>query len=982
MKWLIRAVLALFPGFMAVAAFGAGELQPYRVDSWQVDDGLPQSSVTAIVQTHDGYLWLGTFGGLVRFDGVRFKVFTPNNAPGLASIRILALYEDRAGALWIATEEGQLIRYAGGQFELCSPPGWVTFSEHLEYFAEGADGHIWLITPRGELIRFSAANGSVAHRGWESVQPNVNFLTADRAGGIWISTDRTVGVWREGRFRQVLDDIHSDRSQPAVLGGGRSGGCWVAANGRLRRVSDQAGVIDFGPYPWPKGGVVRMMEDHRGQLWVGTYGSGVYCYGPNGLAQRFSSADGLPGDLVRSLCEDREGNVWVGTEGYGLARIRPVAFRSFSRKQGLAGDCVLSVCQGPVGELWVGMIGDGVDCIRGETIRHYGVGQGLPNDFIWSVFCDRKKTIWAGTWGGGLCRLVGDQFVAVPMPSECRGVICALFEDGAGALWLGQQCSAPEVFALKDGSFSATELRGHFAGADVRAFAQDPSGALWIGTAGDGLYRMNQGRQTRFGRLEGLSCESIRSLYADAAGTVWIGTDGGGLNAYAGGKFTAFTSRDGLPSDTLGFVAEDAASNLWCGSLGGVFRVNKNDLSRFVRQQIPSIPCVAYNASDGLPSSECTGRCQPCGCRTPDGRLWFPTVRGLAVVDPANVPANPLPPPVAIEEVVADGRARTSIEMAPPGRTEVRLPAGTERLEFHYTGLSLTEPMNVRFKYRLEGLEENWIEAGGRRIANYSHLQPGHYFFRVKACNNDGVWNENGDALGLLILPRFWQTWWFRPLCIAVAIAIFVTAYEARLLAERRLVRMRLRIASDLHDEVGSNLGSIALLSEMAGRQEGPAAEELGEIRRVALQTVGALRDIVWFLDPAADNMEDLVLRMKETARTMLPGVLFAFHAKGQAGARALSLRLRQNVFPMFKEILHNIAKHARASKVEISVSVDGRQFNLRVVDNGVGFDEARARRGNGLKNLRRRTGDLHGTLTIESRPGNGTTVTLTAPIP
>jgi hypothetical protein len=808
-------------------------------------------------------------------------------------------------------------------------------------------------------------------------------LTADAVGGIWTATDTTAGVWRNGKFHQIVDGFHSDQLNPAILAGGRHGDCWLAVNGRLRRIWADGRVADFGVYQWSKGEVARMMEDRLGQLWVGTYGSGVYCYTTNGVARSFSSKDGLPGDLVRSLCEDHEGNVWVGTEGYGLARIKPVVFRSIGRKQGLAGDCVTSVCEGPAGELWVGMVGDGVDCLRAGSVRHYSVTNGLPNDFVWSVLCDRRQNIWVGTWGGGICRLINDQFVSVPTSSQCRGVVCALFEDHAGKLWLGQQCTEPEVIDFQDDGPVATELRGRFAGIDVRAFAEDSSDALWIGAAGDGLYRISHGQQTHFDRHDGLSNESIRSLYADKEGSLWIGTYGGGLNLYEDGKFTAFTSKDGLPNDALGYVAEDGASNLWCGSLGGVFRVSKNDLQRFARGEIHSVSCVAYTASDGLPSLECTGGCQPNGCKTSDGRLWFPTVRGLAVVDPAHVPSNPLPPPVVIEEVVADGQARTSIVVAAqPEEMEIRFPAGSERLEFHYTGLSLTAPRKVRFKYQLEGLEGDWVEAGPQRIANYSHLPPGHYLFRVKACNNDGVWNEAGASLGFIILPHFWQTWWFRPLCGALIIAMFVAAYEVRLLAERKLVRMRLRIASDLHDEVGSNLGSIALLSEMACKQTDNAVDEVSEIRRVALQTVGSLRDIVWFLDPAADNMQDLVQRMKETARTMLHGIPFDFHANDYTGAPALSLRLRQNVFPMLKEILHNIAKHAHAEKVEIHASLEGRTFKLEVVDDGIGFDEASTRQGNGLKNLRRRTNDLHGRLMIDSHPGKGTRVTLTAPIP
>jgi signal transduction histidine kinase len=310
------------------------------------------------------------------------------------------------------------------------------------------------------------------------------------------------------------------------------------------------------------------------------------------------------------------------------------------------------------------------------------------------------------------------------------------------------------------------------------------------------------------------------------------------------------------------------------------------------------------------------------------------------------------------------------------------VPAGNQRVEFRYTGLSLTAPKKIQFEYKLEGLEEDWVDAGPRRAANYSHLRPGTYHFSVRACNNDGVWNETGASLALVILPYFWQTWWFLAAGAAAIILLFVAIYEMRLASHRRLARLRLRIARDLHDEVGSNLGSIALLSEVMPRTSPDGLDEASEIRRIAVQTIGSLRDIVWFLDPASDDMEDLVLRMKDTAKAMLPGIAFEFVSQGETASVTPSLELRRNVFPMFKETLHNVAKHAHTTRVEILVQIAPRQFQFEVRDNGVGFDEAKVRPGTGLKNLRRRAADLGGTLEIRSQPGNGSRVTLTVPIP
>jgi hypothetical protein len=364
----------------------------------------------------------------------------------------------------------------------------------------------------------------------------------------------------------------------------------------------------------------------------------------------------------------------------------------------------------------------------------------------------------------------------------------------------------------------------------------------------------------------------------------------------------------------------------------------------------------------------------------------------LAVVDPKKVPFNPLPPAVLLEELLVekadqvttkesrDGRGSVYDLSAMPSLSEpLRISPGKARFEFHYTGLSLTAPEKVQFKYKLEGLEKEWVDAGSQRTALYSYLPPGHYKFRVLACNNDGVWNETGASLAMILLPHFWQTWWFGTLLFAFVLLCLVGIYELRLAAQKRLVRLRLRIARDLHDEVGSNLGSIALLSEVNKNGGGP--EETSEIRRIALSTIDSLRDIVWFLDPASDNMTELQLKMKDTARTMLPGMAFEFSAPEETNGSKPPLELRRNLFPIYKEILHNVAKHSRAGKVQIEVQNTARLFRLKVHDDGRGFDERTIQPGNGLKNLRRRTADMGGQIQIESRPGEGTTITVTAPI-
>ncbi len=957
------------------------ESQTYHADVWSTDEGLPQSSITAIQQTRDGYLWLGTFGGLTRFDGVRFKTKDSDPSLGLSSRRILSLFEDHSGALWAGTEEGDLLRFDASKVSGFSPPSRGTATKYVRTIVETADGALWLNTAEGQLIRMLGTEFTVCSTNSNLRGATANSICVDRKGVLWVGTDEELAQY-DGSFSPAWDRTREPKFSVDALARSQNG-IWVAGGGRLRRFEAGKWTADYGPYPWTKGVLTCLLEDRHGQLWAGTYGSGLFRYHRDGTMLQLSRKGVLPGNFVRSLHEDREGNLWVGTEGRGLARLKPAIFTSITREDGLTSEQVLSVCEGTDGELWVGTNGEGINRLKDGRVKHYGAKDGLVNECVWSVLVDRQKQVWAGTWGGGLFRLQEDNFVPVGEPAMFSQVVCGLYEDSRSRLWLGQLWDQPAVMQLTAGRPIVFQLPTRLSRTDVRVVTEDPAGNIWIGTRGDGLYRFTGSECRRFTRDDGLISELILALYTDSQGVIWIGTRDG-LNRLKDGRFTAYTTREGLVDDTICHITEDDQGHFWFGSGSGVFRVSRQELERYARGATQKVHSLGYTKADGLPSLECSSGCQPAGCKTRDGKLWFATINGLAIVDPKNVPFNPLPPPVLVEEVQIEEKDQSRVVQVPEiiGRPNaLRVPPGKARFEFRYTGLSLTAPEKVRFKYKLEPLEEDWVEAGPRRTAIYSYLQPGHYLFRVLACNNDGVWNEAGATLALVLLPHFWQSWWFRALAGAVLVLIFAGIYEFRLAAERRLTRLRLRIARDLHDEVGSNLGSIALLSQVAPHRSGGGIDEVSEIRKVAVQTIDSLRDIVWFLDPANDTISDLVLRMKETARAMLPGISFQFDTTGELEVIRPSLELRRNLFPMFKEMLHNIAKHAGATHVVIDLEHSARCFRLRVSDDGKGFEENTVRLGNGLKNLRRRAAELGGVLEIKSYPGKGTSVTVQTPI-
>jgi ligand-binding sensor domain-containing protein/two-component sensor histidine kinase len=922
---------------------------------------------------------------------MQFKVFLPENAPGLPSNRILALFEAHDGSLWIGTEDGALARYHSGQVQTIMPGQGESSSSAVRTIVAPAEDDAWILTYDWQLRHRTSDGLTTVSTNWNLRGTHVFGLCADISGKIWIGTDYELAVWEKDKFIPVWDRSKEEGFTVSALGRSRRGGCWVLARDHLRRFAEGAWQADAGVFASSRAIVNGLCETRSGELWLGTYGNGLWCYQTNGATLHFAATNGLPNDFVRCFQEDHEGNLWIGTEGGGLARLKPTIFQSFDRSQGLSGDCVLSVCEGADGEIWIGTNGDGIDRLKDGHIRHYGAEDGLTNEFVWSLCEDHKHRLWAGTWGGGLFRLEGKHFSPVPYAgSGPEPVVCALYEDASRCLWIGQQQPELRVLQVKHDRVSALTLPTSHPRADVRAAVQDSTGSLWLGTFDDGLYQVKGGVVRHFGKSDGLKSERIRALYADHEGSLWIGTSRGGLNRFHDGRFAAFTKQDGLADDLILHIEEDRSGYLWCSSGIGVFRVARQELEKFERGEIQFVNCFVYTKADGLPSIECSGASQPCGCKSRDGRLWFPTVSGLAVVAPDEVKINPLPPPVAIEEVIVDGgdssaasRTAKPQVIEPLLSTEpLKVLAGRQRFEFHYTALSFSAPEKVRFKYRLDGLEDAWVDAGNRREAHYSHLVPGTYTFHVIACNDDGIWNDSGAAFVMMVLPHFWQTWAFRVLVGVACLLLFVGIYEVRLAAQRRVANLRLRIARDLHDEVGSNLGTIALLSQVLGRNQTAAGREVSEISRVAAQTIESLRDIVWFLDPATDNPQELVGRMEQTARTMLHGVSFQFHSSIAEGTAAPSLELRRNVIPMFKEILHNINRHAQASRVDIRCEFSSREFLLQIQDNGVGFDENKVRAGNGLRNLRRRAGELGGNISIVGRENGGTTIILKSRIP
>ncbi len=984
--WLLAGAVSVADGQTLSA--------PYSIDTWQTDQGLPQNSVTSLVPTRDGYLWVGTYNGLVRFDGARFVTFNAGNTPALGSSRVTSLFEDAAGSLWIGNETGELTRFDRGKFEHFAP-GTNPPAGALVAISETAEHTLCLLNSAGWL--FCRQDNGFGRLDGGAPAENTLSLARGADGRVWLVGGNQLRVVSG---RQIINpaqapkpDYYTERACAS-----RDGGLWLVGGGSLRKLSPAGAATDLGPAPWGNDSLTTLLETSRGELLVGTLADGIYVRAPDGEIWHCQRRNGLAHDWVRSLAEDGEGTVWVGTGG-GLNALRPRRIQMVSVPDDWEGRAILSVSPRRAGGLWVATEGAGLYEVFGETTRRYVGSNGLANLFVWSVLEDHRQNLWVGTWGGGLFTRTGDRLQQAPGMAESTVPMPALYEARGGVLWLGTQMG---LARYENGQCQWYTRSNGLALPDVRTIVEDDAGTIWFGMAGGGLGRWQGGQIRQFRKADGLPSDFVWSLLAEPGGTLWIGTFGGGLARLQAGRFTTLAARQGLPNNVICHLEDDGLGYFWLSSDGGIFRVAKSELRQCADGLIPTVNCLTYGRADGLNTLECSGGSQPSGGKTPDGRLWFPTSKGLAVIDPANVKINPRPPPVVIEEILADDEPVPGVST---GR--VVIPPGKQRFEFRYTGLSLIAPAKVRFKYRLDNLESDWESVGPRRVANYSFLRPGEYHFRVTACNSDGTWNETGAAVTLVLQPFFWQTWWFISGATLGAMgavggaARFVTRRRyrqrmERLERQRAIERERARIARDIHDDLGASLTRITMLSHSRrAEMETPeqAAADLDQIYRTARQLTRAMDEIVWAVSPQHDSLDSLVAYLGKFAQDFLSvaSIRCRLHVPLTLPAWALTAEVRHNLFLAVKEALHNVLKHAAATEVRVSLELAPTGFTLTVSDNGRGFDPAgaaataspadRPSPGRGLENMRQRLAEIGGQCVIRSTPGEGTQIRYVMPV-
>jgi PAS domain S-box-containing protein len=750
---VLVTALALLVGGRAGA--DARDDPEYIIDVWETDQGLPENSATAMVQTPDGHLWFGTFNGLVRFDGVRFTVFDRSNTPQLPSAAIVNLHLDRAGRLWISTDRGLVVVEGGRWTTIDRAAGWT--GDYVRFFADGAHGELYLTSFDRKLFR---ADGSkvqaIPTPMLEDEHRRGAILTVDGGGRVWLTHHRFIGEWADGRWESRIAPSPAN-PEDVGAGRGRDGSLWVLDRRRLAKYVDGSRVFETAP-PFPLRGFWSLQEDSAGHIWICSFMSGLYRFTPrDGRWRHFTMESGLSYNSVRFVFEDRESNLWVGTSGGGLLRFKRRTFSTWGTAQGLSERVVKSVSEDRQGQIVVGTYGAGATRLDGTPIF---TGTWSGKTYVHAALVDRRNRLWLGMVDRGLVSPEGPVPGIVPRPvaDPERWTVYSLFEDSRGRIWAGGDQGA---VVLTDGGAASFELPG----TSVRSFAEDPStGAMWLGTHSAGLHRIDEGRLRVPPEVAAVSADGISTLHADQDGTLLIGTVDRGLAVLAGGRLVRLAEAHGLPARGIGAIVDDGLGYFWLGTNRGVFRVARADLHAVISGRRSTLDGHVFTLSDGLPSLECSIGSQPTAVRDREGRIWFATLKGVARTDPRSLRLNDQPPPVLIDELRVDGRPSSGLSHRPfdaMPRTIV-VPPGASRIEIGYTALSFTAPEKVRFRYRLEDLDQDWIDVGSRRVVYLQDLSPGSYRFSVKAANNDGLWNETGDVLALTVRPFWWQTLWFR----------------------------------------------------------------------------------------------------------------------------------------------------------------------------------------------------------------------------
>jgi signal transduction histidine kinase/ligand-binding sensor domain-containing protein len=975
-------VRALFVTLVAGCVFSITQdvRAQYRSTQWTADSGLPQNSVRGIVQATDGYLWVATLDGIAKFDGIRFTVFNKSNTPGITSNRFVAMAEGDGGDLWMASEDGNLIRYHAGHFQRMGE------SEGLRPYSVGA-------------------------------------ITYDHRGGVWVDSDDRVYRWSppSGRFEREVFDRDDKPFLPSWWGGT---GFWKIQDGNL--VCFTRGQLTT--YALPKtltparirgvavGGDnivwIGLKDGHLGKL---TGGSLVMEKGTvttdwlsstrqnwkEEIAPDFRRTVIFPSDGIEKgipynvVSADDEDNLWVGSEDEGLFRVQRQSIKSLSSTQGLASDGVYPVMESSIGDMWVGSWPAGLTRVHDGKVTAFTKSDGVPG-LVTALAEDGSGNIWVGSHNG--VRIVSHGRLIVPpgISQEKFPVVQVIHPMHDSAMMLG----TPKGIYVLDGPHSRwMTTHDGLASDDVRVILEDRSGDTWVGGYG-GLTRIHNGVMTRWTEAEGLPSNNIRAIMQDTEGQIWVGTYDGGIGWFHNGKWVVFNQSSGLYDNGAFQILEDGQDRFWISSNRGIYRVTRKQLIDVAEGREKRLDSVAYGKADGMLTMECNGGVWPAGAKDAHGFLWFPTEKGVAIVDPTSVSVDTLPPRVVIESASVEHKLQ-------PAVNQVVMRPGQTNLEVQYTALNYSRPEQISFRYKLDGVDDDWQEVGHRRTAYYTHLPPGNYVFRVAARNSDGVESLADSTLQVTVVPPFYRRWWFFALIALTVLGILwllwnrrahevarkqasQQAFSRELIASQESERRR--IAAELHDSLGQRMIIINNLALFLLKTKGKLVTEedkqqtIEEILAEATQAIEETRAISYALRPFQLDR----LGLTKAIQAMLTKVARASEIELRADLEdiddAFPEDQRINVYRIVQEGLSNIVKHSQATQGAVTARRTNSTVVLTISDNGLGVpSEPRNPKpgggGFGLTGMRERAMLMNGTLQIKSENGNGTLVVIHFPL-
>lgn len=974
------------------------------------EHGLPDERVNSVLQTRDGYLWMGTQRGLARFDGLQFTVFNSANTPAFASDDCWQLAEDIEGALWIATGSG-LVRKTGNAFTRFTPDerGRAVL-EYARLCPSRAGG---VIAGRDRTLCWLDGHGFHCHiPQWPVRDAGVlSAMLEDETGALWLAT------WA-GVLRYVPD---TKGMEMAPLGKEFEN---VPATAMLRTPAGYCWVVLSEAVPPP-----QFINASR---WLACFKDGQVLRSPD-----FARPDFLSG-RSEFILQDSQGTIWLGGTADGIHRYFGGQFEQLPVPPKVNQDWAMCATLDREDNLWIGTTRNGLQCWTRKRATWYSTGDSQEDANAWTILQTQDGTVWAGT-DGGVCQFEGESARYVTnSPAPIRNVR-ALAQDSDGVIWAG---TMRDLHFLKDGLWTRFMLPGEWvetkiralvpakqgglwigtvrglshlhegklrkytseqglATNEVRALLESRAGGLWVGTLGGGLCHFQDNRFTTLTTKDGLSNNNVWALHEDGQGVLWIGTEHG-LNRLHNGKLSAFTELHGLPESQVNSIVEDDCSRLWIGHDRGIYWVFKRELEEVAAGTRKSVQAAVHDEPDDPVVIETNGqKSNPAVCRTADGHLWFPTTRGVLEIDPADADLDRTPPLTVIESILANGEVvwsclppdyavNQSAAAEPP--KALRLPPGGGRLlQVHFTARCFTAPEKTRFRYRLRGLSERWIDLERRREVHFYDLRPSDYVLEVIACNRHGVWQDQGATLAFQLAPFYYQTWWFYGLAVAVVGSIAALGLTWRMRELRKMHELkrlnalneqRQRIARDVHDELGAALTHILQLSK--GDVPSATTSSAQRIASIAEAAVDNMGGIVWANNPEFDTLDDLSAYAREyTAGFLASSNLEATLEFPESGNNPpISGFVRRHVLLILKEALQNVVKHARASRVRVALELNDHQLTLCVADNGRGLPEKGQRRfGTGLTNMRTRVEELGGALVINSGPGQGTAVRVRVPL-